>query len=50
MERAGAIASFNNTTLWLWVPGRASLARDDEGKSGAQLLPPHARQNGTIRY
>ncbi|MCS3453165.1 hypothetical protein M2222_007050 [Bradyrhizobium elkanii] len=29
MERAGATAPRNNGALWLWVPGRASLARDD---------------------
>ncbi|MGY4399608.1 hypothetical protein ACVIYL_000411 [Bradyrhizobium sp. USDA 3315] len=38
MKRAGATARFNNTTLCLWVPGRASLARDDVGKSATRTL------------
>ena len=29
LKRAGAPASRPNSILWLWVPGRASLARDD---------------------
>ena len=38
MERAGATARFDNAILWLWVPGRASLARDDVGKSATPIL------------
>ncbi|GEC53357.1 hypothetical protein BEL01nite_24000 [Bradyrhizobium elkanii] len=29
MRDAGGHSPFNNSALWLWVPGRASLARDD---------------------
>ncbi|MGY3530126.1 hypothetical protein ACVISU_002894 [Bradyrhizobium sp. USDA 4452] len=44
MERAGATASFNNTTLWLWVPGRASLARTTWGEIESQLTATVAQQ------
>jgi len=50
MERAGATARSNNAPLWLWVPGRASLARDDVGKSATRTLSVVPAKAGTHNH
>ena len=51
LKDAGAAGTPNNIFLWLWVPGRASLARDDKERvvvpfgpirfSNSHALPRH---------